>query len=288
MANTLPAATITDIILNASVLQLQNRHFPLSGFTTDFSDEALARSPNGTGPRSDIKVDLHVSGSTVQTNPTNYESGDNTVTAISIPMAEYSAAFHLTADERNVGRRLEKRVMQNVHELLDTLDGVITGLMTTGNFGAPVLDKDPATVGIADLKTIVQNTGKFRTRNIVTDSTFWSEFNVTNDRDTLTGQGIRGFDRFDYITDWSNAGTNVNGFVGDSTAIAMAGRLPLNDQEVRDLIDMDTMQLPDDGPTIQVARWVNTSSRATWNSLDIVFGAGVGDASAGALIEDGS
>ena len=287
MANTLPAATLADVILNASVLALQNRHFPFDRMTTDFSGQAVAVSPNGTGPRSDIKVDLNKTGSTVQKNPTNYESGDNTVEAISVAMDEYSAPFHLTADERNNGRQLERRMMINMHALLDKLDEVATSLVTTGNYGSPILDKDPSTVGIADIRTIVQNTGKFPERHIVSDATFWSQFAVANDRDTLIAGNIRGIDSLDYITDWSNAGTNVNGFVAAPTAMAIATRLPENDSEVRDVIDIAQVPLPN-GMTAQVARWVNTSSRATWNSLDIVFGAGVGDSAAGKVIEDGT
>ena len=84
-----------------------------------------------------------------------------------------------------------------------------------------------------------------------------------------------------------SAGTNANGFIGDLTALAVASRLPLNDDEVREAIDFSTVLLPN-GVVIQVSKWVSKASRNTWNSLDVVFGAAVGDASAGEVIEDGT
>lgn len=288
MANTYPAATLADIIASSELLVLQNKHLPLEKFSTDFSAEAVAVAGNGTGPRSAIKVDLVGSGSTVQTNPTSYESGDSTVTAVSVSMAEYSAAFHITTAERNSGRKLEKLLMANVHGLLNKVDAVTSALFTVANFGAVILDKDPTTVTAADIKTLIAATGKFNERNLITDTTFWAQFAATSDRNSLgTIDGAYGLDSMSYISDWSNAGTNVNGIIADPAAVAMAARLPENDREVEEVIDLATFELPN-GLTAQLAKWVSTASRNTWHSLDIVYGAAVGDASAGGIIEDGT
>ena len=185
MANTYPAATLADIIMSSEMLALQNKHLPFDKFCTDFSNEAVAVSPNGTGARSTIQVDLVGSGSTVQTNPTNYESGDATVTAVSVAMNEYSSAFHITAAERNNGRKLEKLLGANMHGLLDKLDSVASTLFTVANFGAVVLDKDPTTVTAADIKTLIAASGKYNQRNLITDAVFWAQFAATSDKNSL-------------------------------------------------------------------------------------------------------
>ena len=288
MANTYPAATLADIIMSSEMLALQNKHLPFDKFCTDFSNEAVAVSPNGTGARSTIQVDLVGSGSTVQTNPTNYESGDASVTAVSVAMNEYSSAFHITAAERNSGRKLEKLLGANMHGLLDKLDSVASALFTVANFGAAVLDKDPTTVTAADIKTLIAASGKYNQRNLITDAVFWAQFAATSDKNSLgVMDGAYGLDSMSYATDWSNAGTNVNGIIADTTALACATRLPLNDDAVREVIDIALIELPN-GMTAQIAQWVSTASRATWNSIDIVAGFQVGDATAGGIIEDGT
>jgi len=288
MANTFSADTITDIIASNEMLALQERTLPFDKFATNFSSEAIAQTNNGKGARSTIQVDLASGASTTLTNPTNYEQGDSTLGAVAVGMNEYSQPFHITPAELNSGRRLEKLVMVNLHALQDKLDAVAKALLTVANYGAVVLDKDPTTVTTADIKTLIAATGKYKQRNLCTDAVFWSQFAVTTDKNSLgVVDGAYGLDSFNYSTDWSAAGTNVNGFIGDTTAIAMAARLPDLTNEVKEAIDMDTVELPN-GMTVQCAKWVSLTSRNTWYSMDVVFGAGVGDADAGGIIEDGT
>ncbi len=288
MANTFDAGTITDIIASNEMLVLQERTLPLDKFATNFSSDAIAQTNNGTGARSTIQVDLASGASTTLTNPTNYEQGNSTLGAVSVAMSEYSQPFHITPAELGSGRRLEKLVMVNLHALQDKLDAVAKALLTVGNFGAVVLDKDPATVTTADIKTLIAATGKYKQRNLVTDAVFWSQFAVTSDKNSLgVIDGAYGLDSFSLSTDWSAAGTNCNGFIGDTTSLAIASRLPELTNEVREALDVDTVELPN-GITVQVAKWVSLTSRNTWHSMDVVFGAGVGDAAAGGIIEDGT
>lgn len=288
MANTFSANTIADIIASNEMLVLQNRVTPLDKFATNFSAEAIAQTNNGNGPRSTIQVDLASGASTTLTNPTNYEQGDTTLGAVAVSMNEYSQPFHITPAELNSGRKLEKLVMVNLYALQDKIDSVVKALMTVANFGTAVLDKDPTTVTTADIKTIIAATGKYKQRNLVTDAAFWSQFAVTTDKNSLgVVDGAYGLDSFSLSTDWSSAGTNVNGFVGDTTAFAMAARTPQNTSEVQEALDIDYVELPN-GITVQIAKWVSLSSRNTWHSMDVVFGAAVGDSSAGEVIEDGT
>lgn len=288
MANTFDADTIADIIASNEMLVLQHRVTPLDKFATNFSSDAIAQTNNGNGARSTIQVDLASGASTTLTNPTNYEQGDSTLGAVSVAMSEYSQPFHITPAELGSGRRLEKLVMVNLYALQDKIDSVVKALMTAANFGTAVLDKDPTTVTTADIKTIIAATGKYKQRNLVSDATFWSQFAVTSDKNSLgVIDGAYGLDSFSLSTDWSAAGTNVNAFVGDTQAIAMAARLPELTSEVREAIDMSTIELPN-GLSVQVAKWVSLASRNTWHSFDVVFGAAVGDATAGEVIEDGT
>lgn len=287
MANTYDANTIADIIASNEVLVLQDRVIPLDKFATNFSSEHIALTGNGNGARSTLQVDLASGASTTQVNPTNYESGDTTLEAITVPMNEYSQAFHITPAEIGEGRMLEKKIMVNLHALQDKLDSVVKGLMTAANYGAAVLDKDPTTVTTADIKTIIAATGKFKQRNLVADASFWSQFAVTSDKNSLgVIDGAYGLDSFTLSTDWSGAGANVNAFVGDTTAIAMAARTPQMVGEGSQR-SCDYVTLPN-GLTVQVCSWESTATRQQWTSFDVVFGAAVGDASAGKIIEDGT
>lgn len=288
MANTFDANTIADIIASNEMLTLQEKVLPLDKFATNFSSEAIAQTNNGNGPRSSIQVDLASGASTTLTNPTNYEQGDSTLGAVTVAMNEYSQPFHITPEQSNTGRKIEKLIQVNLHALQDKIDSVVKALLTTANYGTAVLDKDPTTVTTADIKTIIASTGKFGQRNLVTDATFWAQFAVTSDKNSLgTIDGAYGLDSFSYSTDWSSAGTNVNGFVGDTTAIAMASRVPLNSNEFAAVADLAYVDLPN-GLTVQVCKWTSLQSRDTWHSFDVVFGAAVGDASAGKVIEDGT
>lgn len=275
--------------MTSKMLVLQNKHLPFEKFSTNVSGDAIALTkPGVSGPRATIQVELQTGGSTTLTNPTNYEQGDNTTASRSVAMNEYSNPFHITAAERNVGRTLESRILLNVHSLLNKLDAVTSALFTTVNFGAPVLDIDPTTASASDIKTLIAATGKFGERNLITDTTFWAQFAATTDKNSLgVVDGAYGLDSMSHVTDWSNAGTNVNGIIADRAGIAIAARLPENDDEVKEVIDMEMITLPN-GLPCQVAKWVSTTSRTTWNSLDIVFGAGKGDESALGIIEDGT
>ncbi len=285
MANTFSASTIKDIILEQEILVSQHKVIDLDKFATNFSGDAIAQTGTGNGARSTIQVDLASGASTTLTNPTNYEQGDSTLGSVAVSMNEYSQPFHIAPAEAGSGRKIQKLIMVNMHALQDKIDSVVKGLLTTANYGTAVLAKDPTTVTTADIKTIIQNTGKFKARNLVADASFWAQFAVTTDKDSLgTMDGAYGLDSFSYSTDWSGAGTNVNGFVGDTAAIAMAARLPQNTSEVQEALDMDTVELPN-GLVVQICKWVSLTTRNTWHSFDIVFGAGVGDATVGKLIQ---
>jgi hypothetical protein len=285
MANSFSASTIADIILGSEMLVLQNKVIDLDRFATNFSGDAIALTRNGNGARSSLHVDLASGASATQTNPTNYEQGDSTLGAVSVSMNEYSQPFHITPAQAGSGRKIEKLLTVNLHALQDKLDSVVKGLMTTANYGTAILTKDPTTVTSADIKTIIQGTGKFSQRNLVADASFWAQFAVTTDKNSLgVMDGAYGLDSLSLSTDWSGAGSNVNGFVGDVSAIAMAARLPENTSEVNEQLDLATIELPN-GLVVQVCKWVSLVSRNTWNSFDVVFGAGVGDATAGKLIQ---
>lgn len=286
MANTLAAALLAELVAERSMTVLQHRTLPFEKMSTDFSNEVL-RIPKvtGTGARTNLNVPIAVDGSTTQTNPTNYENGDSTVEGRLVGMNEYSNAFHITNAELNNGHRLNRLVDINLHALMNKINDVAMALVTAANYGTAVVTKAADTIDASDLKTIFAAAEKFGERNLILNGTVFSQFLPTNRESFVPGAGAYGFDSFDLVTKFDAAETDVVGFCADMSAMAIATRLPDNTDEVREVIEMDQALLPN-GMTIQVAKWTSVATRETWNSFDVVFGAGVGDESALKIIKD--
>jgi len=273
MANTLDADLVVDRIASLNMTQLQN-HVPDFGlFATDFSNDSV-EVIRGAGATSTIQVPIATAAATTLTNPTDKSGGDTTVAAQPVAMNHYVQPMHLTQAQLNSGHQIDRVINISLSALLNKCWSVIATQITTANFGAAVLDKAPGTVVTDDLKTIMAEMGKFNAKNLIVDSTFFSQFAVGTNRDSfdVSMPGAYGFSAWDYASDWSDAGTNVNGFVSSTEAFAIASREAIYADQSSSVIDMASATLPN-GMPVQVLIWVNPNSGQLNMTLETVFGA---------------
>ena len=89
MANTFAADLVVDSLRDAAITTLSSRLAPLNAFSRDFSADQLR-------PLAVVQVPIASAGATVQTNATNFESGDSTLSNAAVSVSQYSASFALT------------------------------------------------------------------------------------------------------------------------------------------------------------------------------------------------
>jgi hypothetical protein len=87
---------------------------------------------------------------------------------------------------------------------------------------------------------------------------------------------------------WSGAESKVIGFVGSSDALAVASGEPIMDDEIADLLSLyEAVQLPG-GLTAYLSSFTDLGTRTRYMNISVMLGAAVGDATAGAIITDGT
>lgn len=276
MANTFDADLVVDVISSQTQTVLGNRLAPIGSFASDFSDEEIRQEKN-------IRVPFATTASAVQTNPTNFETGDTTLSEIVVDLNHYSKSFHITSQQLNQGFRLEQLVQINAQAFADKLIDVAFTPLTVTNFGtARAITVAQASIADADLQTAFALIAKSETKNLILDGTAYSKFLPTN-MESLGTLG-RGYNAWYLNTRWNGAGTNVYGFAGGPNALGYASRLPQHGA-ASDMISQTSIVIPSVGLPVQINVWFSRASRTLWGSMDTMFGVGLGDVTAGALFK---
>jgi hypothetical protein len=279
MANTFAAGLVADSLRDAAITTLSSRLAPLKAFARDFSADQIR-------PRATVQVPICSAGATVQTDATNFESGDSTLSNAAVTVNQYSASFALTNAEINQGFRIEMLAEKNLRQLANKIIDVALTPVTVANFGAATVDVDNAPLVTAtSLKSLWAALQDGSERNLVVDGSIYAQFLPSNlDGFTLAGNGrssgIFGFDGFYFNNRWTGAGATIKGFAASPEAVAMAAGIPLSSPVTDDLISQENILIEDLGLTVQMNMWSSRSSRALWCSYDIMFGAAKGDTSA--------
>jgi hypothetical protein len=275
MANTYDSDLVVDRLADQAILVLQNRLAPQNAFSRDFGVDVLR-------PRATVQVEKSGTHAAAQQNPTNYETGDSTNSNVAVTVNEESVSFHVTSQELMQGHKLETKAANHLHGLADAIAEINNALLTTAAFGAAVATTAQASMAAADLQAGWADIAKSGERHVVLDAVAFSKFLPTN-RDSFTpGSGAYGYDGFHLQTNWDSVGTaGVKGFFCGPNAIACAAGLPEISQAVQNKLEATrVIQLPDLGLAIQMCLWGSTTSRATWVSYGLMYGAAVGDADA--------
>lgn len=274
MPNTFSASLVVDMLVDQAITQLQNRLAAISSFSTDFGTDRMA-------PKHTVQVPLATAGSATQTDPTNWESGDSTLTNVPVAVSQYSQSFHITNQQLQQGHKLERIIQINLRTFADKIIDVALTPVTTAIFGAATIVSADVAFGSDELRSLYGALKKSDVKNAVLDSPYFARFLPDNTFQIGPKAGLCGFQSVHENTRWTGAGANVVGFACNPQAIAVASGLPLMpagaDQE---FIAMDSITIPGLEITVQYAVWFSRSSRTLWASFDIMFGAKEADTSA--------
>lgn len=269
-ANTVAAGLVTDYLQNAIVVVGTNKLAPLTAFATAFSADPMK-------PRATVQVPKGVSGSTTLTNPTNYESGDGEIGAISVSVTEYSQPFHVTSTQVQQGYQLSQLAEKNAHALANKLSDAWTALLDDTTYASALTIGTAANFDSADLAPIYAAAKNFDQKNLVIDGGHLAYLLPTNRDSFAFGEaGAYGFDRIVEQNRWTGAQTNTAGFICSPDAIAIATGMPINSARVStrrsSAVTLDQL-----GLSVGICEWDSDATREQWASYDIMFGVGDGD-----------
>ena len=286
MANNLTSSLILDTIGKRSVTYLGNILAPFSAFSTDFSTESFTQGQN-------VRIPVATVGATVQTNPTNWESGDSNISNVNVLVSQYSVSFQLTPRELNNGFRLDQLVDINLQNFGNKLIDVAFTPFTTTNF-SNITVAQSSLVG-ANLATAWAAIAKVPVKNLILDGTAYSKLLPTSLTTEIGPRpGLAGFDGIYLNTRWTGAGTNIYGFAGGAGAVAMVSGLPETNSDGMDGLEQSVVSIQlggrgslgqgPSGPVLPVltSTWLSMATRTRWVSFDVMLGASAtGDTAAG-------
>ena len=89
MANSYSGSLLTQFLLEKATTVLQNRLAALACFTRQFTTDPYK-------PLATAQLKFVTAGAAGQTNASNFESGDSTVTNIAVTVNHLSQSFHVT------------------------------------------------------------------------------------------------------------------------------------------------------------------------------------------------
>lgn len=278
MANTISTSLILDILSNRVVTTLGNKIASFKAFSRDFSTEVLRQNAN-------VQIPKATAGSSTLTDPSSYESGNSTLSNIAVMVNAYSQPFTLTSQALNQGFRIEMLADKNLQNLANKLTDIAFTPVTSANFSTVTVAQ--ASFGTANLKTLWANNAKSDVRNLLLDATAMSQLLPQNTFGFTIAQGQPGFG-FDALythTRWTGANANAYGFGCGPEAIAIAAGIPEVAPAVASLIaEQRVVEVPGVGLPVQINLWGSTSSRSLWCSFDVMFGAALGDNTAGTVV----
>jgi ATP-dependent Clp protease, protease subunit len=237
-------------------------------------------------------------GSTAQTNATNFESGDSTMTPVTVSVAQYTESFHVTNGQLNSGLRMENLVKAKLASLGSKVSKVLAANITAANFATLTpLIRSFGAFNSTDTQTILAAIQKANLKNIMLNGGYF--YKLTNvpslfqPQPVIPGASFKNGYGFDYValhTEWSAAGANINGFAGDETALATITGLPLIDAPAipGGILAQATGTIPGVDLPLAAYAWFNTATRTYWASFDTMFGANALDTSVGMVIATGT
>lgn len=281
MANTIPAGLLADIVTEKTITVLQNKLASLAAYSSDFSLDPMA-------PLATMQIRKATAGGAAQENPTNFETGDTTLVAMPVTVNHISKSFHITSAELNSGHKLQNLININSAIFADAIQAKINALLVNGNFS---IAKTEAAAGFdsSDATELWGVLEKANIKNLILSGPYYAKLMPT-DRDGFSvsanggNPGLLGYDGVWHNSNWAGGQANLVGLVCDPQAIGVGSGIPLMGSAVSQLVDSQIITIPGLNLSVQWNYWGSTSSRNDWMSLDVMFGAGVLDPTAGRLI----
>lgn len=293
-ANTLAAALTPDYLADGLIVIASAKLAPLALFSTDFGVDRMK-------PRATVQVAKATVGSTGQTNPTNFESGDSTLAAVEVTVNQIVQSFHISNNDMQKGHKLANLAGINADTFANALSDVWTALLLAATYGTPGAGTGIIGASTAfapdDLPALFGLAKNFRQRNLILDGSYigylfpgviasFSAGTGLGQRSPNTVfQGVFGFDNIAMQNRWTGAIANAVGFLCGPDAIAVASGLPL-EQPANEFISRTVVDITNEGSnqtglgiSVEVSLWYSRATRTIWASYDVMFGAAAGDAS---------
>lgn len=270
-ANTISADLLPDTVSDALIVALTTKLSSFNAFSRDYGANPMM-------PLSVVQVRKATSGSTLQTDATNWESGNSTIDAIPVTLHQKSKSFHCTNAELNSGHKIENLAMVNANEFAVSLSELATAVMLVADYGAGTVIGAAANFASDDLPAILALAKNYNQKNLILDGSYTARLQKL---DTLgldwNTSGAFGFDGIFMQNTFTGATANTVGFICDPDAIAVATGLPINAAAASGDIQTSVVTLPSNGLSVQVNTWFSRATRTTWTSYDIMIGAAKGD-----------
>lgn len=284
MANSFDANLILDTMSKQVLTTLGNRLAPLRAFARDFTTDVLIQNAY-------VQVKKPNATSAIQTNPTNFETGDTNIANVAVQVKHYSKSFTVGSMEYNQQFRLADLVDINAQTVANKIIDVALAPITATNFATNVTVAQASFVA-ANAKTLWASVAKSSKRHLILDSVAFANLlptsgeNFALDGSSAYRPGAYGYDGIILNTRWDGAGTNIYGFAAGPEAVAMAAGIPDVPPAVAEkLYGSRILTLEGLGLSVQLNYWGSSASRSDWASIDVMFGAALGDNTAGAHVK---
>lgn len=274
-ANTVDAGLANSLLSSEAVQVMRTKFAPISGFTRKISLSPLSK-------RQVVNVPKVSSAGSMQTNATNYETGDTTAGDIAVTVNEYSKSFTVSRGEQNLGLALAQYAPTNAMVLAEGVAGLVTALMTNANYGADNVIGTAANFDNTDLPAILALGKNFDRTNLLLDGGHLAYLLPTDSQSFKLGEdGAFGFSSIVKNNLWTGGATDICGFISSPDAIAVAtgpaANLPDGEAMTQETLDIGGIQLT-------TATWFSRASHSFWGGFYIMFGCAVGDATQGKVL----
>jgi ATP-dependent Clp endopeptidase proteolytic subunit ClpP len=270
-AQTTDAGLANSLLASTAVDTMRTLIAPLNAFT-----RSVELSP--VSARQTINVPLTSSAGSIQTNPSNFETGDTTQALIAVVVNQYSKSFFCAHADANSGLRLAQYAPTNAMVMAEGIVALVTALMTNANYGADVVIGAAASFDSADLPAVLALAKNYKRAILLLDGGHLAYLLPTTREHFAFGEpGAYGFDGGIYKNNlWTGGATDICGLITGPDAICIASGLPAN-LPSGEMLTQENVAIGA-GLSVTASTWFSRSSRAMWGSFDIMFGCKVGDA----------
>ena len=282
-SNTFASGLVVDYLADAIITVAATKLAMVDGFSRSVGLDNLR-------PRATVQVKKYTTGTAAQTNPTNWETNnDSTLAATSVTVNQISKNFTVTQQELNQGFALADLAQGSADLFAYGISDVLTALMVAGNFGTATTIGTAANFDTADLPPILAIAKNFRSKNLILDGGHLARLQFSaagsffpDARLAQLANGKFGFDLISENNRWTSATANTVGFVCGPDAIAIASGLPVG-MVAGEFIEQRSVTA-NNGLTALLSVWYSRATRSHMASYDIMFGAAAADTTQGAVL----
>lgn len=281
-ANTVDSGLANSLLSAAAISVMRTRLGPLAAFTRKVELSPVSK-------RQVINVPLVSSAGSVQSNATNYETGDTTAGTIAVTVNEVSKSFAVSRPEQNLGLALAQLAPTNAKVMAEGVMALVSAVMVAGDgattgFGAATAIGAGSAMSTTVLKAILALAANYTQATLILHGSHLA-YLLPTDRDAFRfgEEGAYGFDGGIYKHNlYTGATSNTVGFVCGPDAIAVGMGMPA-DLPAGEAISVENVTLEGD-ISVQSTVWFSRASRSFWGCYALMFGAKCGDGTQGEIL----